>query len=144
MRHRIMFFLVIAAALTFAFTSTSAIAFGARQVQATNAPQTSVPTPTPLPSPLPTNIPTQIPISATTQTSMDSLEAWSKLSTIFSDVLLGIAAIVGIFGYNKWRAELTGKAKFEIARKLALVGFQFRHQFRIIRDPFTYPWETQD
>lgn len=71
-----------------------------------------------------------------------------ELVSVLSDCLVGLSALIlaciGIIGLTQWRTELTGKTKFEVARKMALLAFQFRDEFRQARNPFTFPGESAD
>ncbi len=72
----------------------------------------------------------------------------SEFVSMGSDVVVAlaalIAAIVAFRGVKQWRKELTGKAKFEIARKMALLGFQFQERFRQARGPITFAGESAE
>ncbi len=63
-----------------------------------------------------------------------------------SNILVGLSAVVvaiaAIIGLRQWRAELTGRTKFEIARKIALLAYQFRDEFHAARTTFTYAGES--
>lgn len=50
--------------------------------------------------------------------------------------------IIGLVGLRQWRAELTGKTKFDIARKMAILAFQYRDEYKRARNPFTFPEES--
>jgi len=65
--------------------------------------------------------------------------------SIASDIAIGISvlivAIVAILGLRTWRKELTGKAKFELARNVMLLGFKLRENFEWVRNPGGWSWE---
>ena len=69
-----------------------------------------------------------------------------ELVSFLKDILIGLsaltAAIIGIIGLRQWRAELKGKTKFETARKLALLSFEFRDKFKSARAPLTFASES--
>jgi hypothetical protein len=56
------------------------------------------------------------------------------------DVLVGAAAVttagVAIYGLNRWRSELRGRAEFQTARELMRATYQVRDQIRSVRAPF--------
>ena len=58
-----------------------------------------------------------------------------QLISMFSNILLGIAAIMGIIGLRHWRSELIGKTKFDIARKMMGLAYKFRDEFAAARRP---------
>ena len=55
-----------------------------------------------------------------------------ELIGVLSDICVGISAIVvavlGFIGLRQWRKELTGKSKFDIARRMAILSFRFRDE----------------
>ena len=70
------------------------------------------------------------------------------MASINSDIIVAIAAIivaaVAVLGLSTWRKELTGRAKFEVARKVMLLGYKIRDDFEFVRSPFTGSWESAD
>jgi len=59
-----------------------------------------------------------------------------------SAIAVAIAASVGI---RTWRKELTGKAKFEVARNIMQLASKLRDDFGRARNPLTYhPFESAD
>jgi len=62
--------------------------------------------------------------------------------SLISDIVVGISAlgvaVIAFFGLRTWRRELTGKAKFTIARDLMLLGFKIKSNFEDARYLFTY------
>lgn len=58
-----------------------------------------------------------------------------QLASMLSNIMLGIAAIVGIIGLRQWRSELIGKTKFDIARKMMGLAYKFRDEFAAARRP---------
>jgi hypothetical protein len=68
--------------------------------------------------------------------------------SVGKDVVLGLSALaVAIFawlGLKTWRKELTGKAKFEIARNMMRLGFELKDAFGWVRHPFTRVNEYAD
>jgi hypothetical protein len=52
------------------------------------------------------------------------------LTTLISDCLVGVAAIGAILGLWRWRREMIGKTKFELARKMTLLSYQFRDEIK--------------
>src|SRR5256885_1226617 len=77
---------------------------------------------------------TTSPLSATCQ----------QWTSIISNLAVAIAAILGIIGLWQWRAELLGKTKFEVARKMTLLALQFRDEYGRARNPWTEPREWLD
>jgi hypothetical protein len=76
--------------------------------------------------------------------NMDA-EAVSTISLI-SDIVVGISAlgvaVIALLGLRTWRRELTGKAKFALARDVMLLGFKLKAHFEDARNPFTYSTES--
>jgi hypothetical protein len=72
-------------------------------------------------------------------------QSFVELVSVISNTLVGLSAvavaIIGFVGLKQWRAELTGKTKFDIARKMAVLTFQYRDEFKRARNPFTFPGE---
>ena len=66
------------------------------------------------------------------------------LATV-KDIVVGVSAlavaVVAIKGLQTWRRELAGKAQFEVARKLIVLGNEIRQDFARARSPFTRSWE---
>ena len=76
-------------------------------------------------------------------------EPWFvELISILSNAFIGLSAlavaVIGFVGLRQWRAELTGKTKFDIARKLAILAFQYRDEYKRARNPFTFPGEWSE
>jgi hypothetical protein len=76
-------------------------------------------------------------------------EPWVvELISILSDALVGLSAlavaIIGFVGLKQWRAKLTGKTKFDIARKMAILAFQYRDEYKRARNPFTFYGESSE
>jgi len=71
-----------------------------------------------------------------------------ELVSLTSHIAIGVSAVVvaviAFFGLRTWRKELTGKAKFEVARNVMLLGFKLRADFEWARNPFTRSWESAD
>jgi hypothetical protein len=67
-----------------------------------------------------------------------------QLMSMLSNLLIGIAAVVGIGSLWQWRKELIGRTKFEAARKLILLALQFRDEFHSARGIFTFGGESSD
>lgn len=65
--------------------------------------------------------------------------------TFARDIIVGISAltvaIVAILGLRTWRKELTGQAKFDLARNVMFLGFKMKANFKSARNPFTYSTE---
>ncbi len=65
-----------------------------------------------------------------------------NICSIIKDALLALSAVVVAFiawqGLQTWRKELTGKARFDCARKLMHLGFELRSNFSAARNPFGY------
>lgn len=62
---------------------------------------------------------------------------FNDLISLLGEIVVGISAsivaIVAILGLTQWRKELQGKARFEAARKLAYLAYQFRDQYKNAR-----------
>ncbi len=69
----------------------------------------------------------------------------AELVSLVSDIVLGlcavVVAVVAFFGLRTWREELTGKAKFKVARNVMLLGFKLNADFQAARNPFTWHGE---
>ena len=65
--------------------------------------------------------------------------------SIASDIAVGVSALivagVAFFGVRRWRKELTGKAKFDVARNVMFLGLKLKAYFESTRNPFTYSTE---
>jgi hypothetical protein len=65
--------------------------------------------------------------------------------SLISDIVVGVSAlgvaVIAFFGLRTWRRELTGKAKFTVARDVMLLGFKLKAHFEDARNPFTYSTE---
>ena len=61
--------------------------------------------------------------------------------SIIKDVLVALTAIVvaggAIYGLRTWKRELTGKAKFDVARNVMFYSFKLNEDFKYARSPFT-------
>ncbi len=61
------------------------------------------------------------------------------------DIIVAVSAVavagVAVYGVNRWRVELTGKAEFELAQRIMLLGFRLASGFEKSRNPFTMPIE---
>jgi len=71
----------------------------------------------------------------------EALAGWVAL---IKDILIAVAAIVGLYSLRQWRAELKGNARFELARRMVLLAFEFRERFHFVRNPFTFSSEYED
>ena len=64
---------------------------------------------------------------------------------IVKDILLIVGAATTILfaflGYGKWKKELKGKAKYELARSSLKALYSFRDGFKGLRNPFTFSGE---
>ncbi len=67
---------------------------------------------------------------------------------IARDILVGLSAVTVAFfawrGVTAWRNELTGKARFEIARSMMRTAFELRANLESVRAPFTAASESAD
>jgi hypothetical protein len=65
---------------------------------------------------------------------------WPGTMSFIKDLILAVAAIVtatvAYLGISKWRAEESGKADFDLARRLGKAVFQFRDALAFARRPF--------
>jgi hypothetical protein len=70
----------------------------------------------------------------------------AELVSLISDIAIGASAIfvavMAFLGLRTWRKELTGKAKFALARDVMLLGFKLKAHFEDARNPFTYSTES--
>jgi len=62
----------------------------------------------------------------------------SDIAVFISAIFVAIAALVGV---QTWRRELTGKARFEIARRVMFLSYKFCEDFKSARSPFTLSYE---
>ena len=64
------------------------------------------------------------------------------------DLLLALSAVAVAFlawlGLKTWRKELTGRAKFEIARSMMHSGVELKARFEWVRHPFTQIYEWRE
>jgi hypothetical protein len=71
-----------------------------------------------------------------------------ELISVLSNAFVGLSAlavaIIGLVGLRQWRAELTGKTKFDVARKMARLAFQYRDEYKRARNPFTFTGESSE
>jgi len=72
----------------------------------------------------------------------------AELASLVSDIAIIVSAvvvaIVGGIGLRTWRRAMTGKAKFDVARNVMLLGFKLKADFEWVRNPFTRSWESAD
>jgi len=66
--------------------------------------------------------------------------------SLISDIVVGVSAVfvagVAFFGLQTWRKELTGKAKFEIARNTTLLSSRLKAEFQDAVNIFTSSAES--
>ena len=64
-----------------------------------------------------------------------------NLISLTSDIVVGVSAIAlavaALYGLHTWRKELTGKARFEVARNAMLLGLKLKGDFEWARNPLT-------
>ena len=64
---------------------------------------------------------------------------------ILSDVMVGVSALIvailGIIGLTQWKAELKGRSRYEVAKRLAFLALKYRELLQSARSPFTFPSE---
>jgi len=69
----------------------------------------------------------------------------AEMVSLISDIVVGASAIgvavIAFFGLQTWRRELTGKAKFALARDVMLLGFKLKAHFEWARSLFTHSAE---
>ncbi len=58
----------------------------------------------------------------------------SSIAIIVSAVIVSTAAIVGV---QTWRREMTGKARFDLAKRIMIASFKFVDDFKWAVNPFT-------
>lgn len=72
----------------------------------------------------------------------------AELVSLLSDIAIGVAAVVvaavSVFGLRTWRKELTGKAKFNVARNVMLLAFKLKADFQRATNLMTRPGEFVD
>lgn len=65
---------------------------------------------------------------------------WPGTMSFIKDLIVAVAAIVtataACLGISKWRAEESGKADFDLARRLGKAVYQFRDALVLARRPF--------
>jgi hypothetical protein len=71
------------------------------------------------------------------------LQLFSIIGNV-SQLLVSLAAIAGIIGYWKWRVELVGKTKFDIARKILNLAYESRKEVLVARNIITSSYESRD
>ena len=68
--------------------------------------------------------------------------------SLVSDIVVGISAAVvaalAFFGLQTWRKELIGKAKFDLARNIMLLGIRLESAFQWVRFPPSSSRESLD
>jgi hypothetical protein len=73
---------------------------------------------------------------------------WLAVVGVAKDVVVAIAAIVtatvACIGISKWRAEESGKADFDLARRLGTAAYRFRDAIAAGRRPFISASEFPD
>jgi hypothetical protein len=73
---------------------------------------------------------------------MPRFEPWFlELITVVSSVVVAVAAAAGVAGLWQWRNELIGRSRFEVARRIMMLGFRFRDIYAQARNPITWPGE---
>jgi len=69
----------------------------------------------------------------------------SELISMISNIVVAlsalIVALVAFIGLRTWRKELTGKAKFEVARNVMSLALKLNAGFKAARDIFTFSGE---
>jgi hypothetical protein len=65
--------------------------------------------------------------------------------SLVSDIVVAISAIIvailAFWGLNKWRREISGKAKFDLVRQIMRNNSEFENNFLGARNPFTHGGE---
>lgn len=68
------------------------------------------------------------------------------LVSLSSDIAIGVSAVIvaslAVFGLHTWRRELTGKAKFNVARNVMLLAYRLKDDFQWATSPFTHSAES--
>ena len=76
---------------------------------------------------------------------MPPFQQWFiELISIISDILIGAAAIAAIIGLRQGRFELVGKTKFELARRIIRLAFEFHDELKTARRIFISPNESAE
>lgn len=69
-----------------------------------------------------------------------------ELLSVVSNLAVGVsaifAAVLAFSGLRQWRAELVGRTRFDLARRIAKLAYQFQDQMHSARFPFTMPGEA--
>lgn len=73
-----------------------------------------------------------------------STDEWSAFGTVITGLATVVLVITAFLGVRQWRIQLTGTNKYDIARRLALLGLQFRDEFSQARSPLTFAQESAD
>ena len=75
------------------------------------------------------------------------MQAIQACVTLIKDILTGLAAgvasIIGILGFNTWKAQLHWKRQYEVAQRLSKATYMVRNALAHVRDPFGYEGELQ-
>ncbi len=69
---------------------------------------------------------------------MEAIDIFSVVKDVILALSAVVVAVIAFLGLRTWRRELTGKAKFECARKLMQLGYEMRSNFSAARNPFGY------
>jgi hypothetical protein len=72
----------------------------------------------------------------------------ADIVSMISNAVVAIAAIValriGVKQVNQWRAELEGRATFELARNIISLTFRFQDEYHYTRSLFTMEGESRE
>ena len=72
-------------------------------------------------------------------------ECFLKATGIINNIIVALSAvtvsIIGLLGLRQWRKVLKGKTQFDLARRLALLAFEFKDQFHATRNVGTFRGE---
>lgn len=83
-------------------------------------------------------------IFITKEVFFSDINSW-ELVSVFKDLAIGVSAIVvaiqGTKALSQWRHELLGKSKFDGAKRLVILLYEFENAYHYVRSPITFSGE---
>jgi hypothetical protein len=74
---------------------------------------------------------------------MPQFQEWFvQLVGMISEILVGVAAVIGISSFWQWRREMVGKTRYELARKIVSLALKYEQQINEARNPMGYSNEA--
>jgi hypothetical protein len=78
---------------------------------------------------------------------MGTFQPWFvDIVSVISDIVVGLSAIavaiIAGIGIYQWKRELTGRTKFEIAKRMAALIIEYRDRYKRARNFRTFPGES--